>query len=102
MRYNLNIDGNSEENISMILKPAYPVLKDMIGARIEYIHAEPYQQQPVITMGTIQSIKELKDGRLEMLVKPDAPYLLSKYRIAEIHLISYIHTPINSAKKAIA
>jgi hypothetical protein len=85
------------------LQPAFPTLSDMVGARIEYIHAEPYQQQPIVTTGTIKSVKELRDGRLEMFVQPDNTRFLAKYRIGETHLLRYLHsTNNNGSKKAIA
>lgn len=66
-------------------------LSDMVQARIEYIYAEPYAQSPMIETGTITAVKELKDGRLEMYVVPDNDKRMAKYRIAESHLLRYLH-----------
>ncbi len=67
-------------------------LSDMLQARIEYVYTQNLDGSADITeTGTIQSVKELKDGRLEMYVMPDNAARMPKYRIAEQHLIRYIH-----------
>lgn len=72
--------------------PAKPVLNDMVGARIEYVHAEPYGYSPMIEIGTIVEIKERWDG-LHMLVQPDNKNLIAKWRVAEHHLRRYVYEP---------
>lgn len=72
------------------MSPQIPALDDMIGAHIEYIYAEPYGYPAMVETGTIKSLKELRDGRLEIYVIPDNPKRMPKYRIAEDHLLRYI------------
>jgi hypothetical protein len=71
-------------------QPATPVLLDMLNARIQYIHAEPYQQSPMIETGTIIEMYEYK-GTLRIRVQPDSPRLMAKWRDADKHLLHYIH-----------
>lgn len=75
-------------------------LSSMIGARIEYVYAEPYAQERMIETGVIQSVKQLRDGRLEMYVVPTNPSRMAKYRIAETHLLKYIHTEASAQLSA--
>lgn len=68
-------------------------LADMVNARIEYIYTQRIDgSADMIETGTIQSIKELHDGRLEMYVLPDDSRRMAKYRIAEQHLLRYLPT----------
>lgn len=77
-------------------------LSDMLQARIEYVYTQNLDGSADITeTGTIQSVKELKDGRLELYVVPDNDKRMAKYRIAEDHLIRYIHAENGKVKTAI-
>lgn len=76
-------------------------LSAMMGARIEYAYTQHLDATPdMIETGTIQSVKELKNGALELYVTPDNPLRMSKYRIAEQHLLRYLHS--NQTAKATA
>lgn len=76
-------------------------LSAMLGARIEYAYTQRLDGTPdMIETGTIASVKELKNGALELYVKPDNPARMSKYRIAETHLLRYLHS--NQTAKATA
>lgn len=67
-------------------------LSDMLQARIEYVYTQNLDGIPdMIETGTITAVKELRDGRLEMYVVPDNANRMPKYRIAEEHLLRYLH-----------
>lgn len=68
-------------------------LSDMIGAHIEYAYTQNLDgSADMVETGTIQSVKQLRDGRLEMFVVPDNAARMPKYRVAEDHLLRYIHS----------
>lgn len=79
-------------------------LSDMIGAHIEYAYTQHLDgTADMIETGTIQSVRELKNGKLELFVVPDNDKRMAKYRIAETHLLRYLHhTNINQTAKATA
>ncbi len=84
-------------------QPISPVtslsLNDMIGARIKYVYTQHINGTPdMVETGIIQSVKQLGDGRLEMYVVPTNPSRMAKYRIAETHLLKYIHTEVSAQK----
>lgn len=66
-----------------------PVVQDMVGSRIEYVHARPYRYSPIIMTGTITAIEEDKRGVLHFRVRPDASHMLPKWR-DETDLIRYL------------
>jgi hypothetical protein len=67
-------------------------LYDMVNAAIEYVYTQNVDGSPdMIETGTIASVKELRDGRIEMYVVPDNASRMTKYRIAETHLVRYMH-----------
>ena len=80
----------------MLIKRTAPVtslnLSAMIGAHIEYAYTQNLDgSADLIETGVVQSVKELKNGKLEMFVVPDNANHMAKYRIAEDHLIRYLH-----------
>lgn len=78
-------------------------LSNMLQARIEYVQTQNLDGSPdIIGTGVIQSVKELRDGRLEMYVVPDDSRLMAKYRIAEDHLLRYIHNTTTVIENAVA
>jgi hypothetical protein len=66
------------------------VLSDMIGSRIEYIHARPYAYSDIVATGTITELYEDKSGKLHFRVQPDKAHLLPKWR-TEDDLLKYLH-----------
>lgn len=67
-------------------------LSEMLHAHIEYVYTENMDGSPdMIETGTITAVNELRDGRLQMHVVPDSANRMPKYRIAEDHLVRYIH-----------
>lgn len=68
-------------------------LSHMLGARIEYAYTQHLDGSPdMVEVGKIASVRELRDGRLEMYVIPDNANRMPKYRIAESHLLRYLYT----------
>jgi len=85
----------------MLFQPATPVLSDLLGARIVYVHAEPYRQPPMIETGTVILYRVRANGDVQMLVKPDKPHLITRWR-EESHLLNYLPQEQTAIAVAIA
>jgi len=68
-------------------------LSAMFQSRIEYVYTRNIDgSADMIETGTITSVNELKNGKLQIYVTPDNPNRMAKYRTAEDDIIRYLHT----------
>lgn len=71
----------------MFSQVSVPIINAALGARIAYVHAEPYQAAPIVATGTITWLEQ-RQGVTHLFVEPDDQRLLAKWR-TEHHVLDY-------------
>jgi hypothetical protein len=77
----------------MFSQVSVPIINEALGARIAYVHAEPYRAAPILATGTITWLEQ-RGPVTHLFVKPDDQRLLPKWR-TEHHVLDYAVQEVN-------